>query len=271
MSNRASLVDTCVLITRPAVVADGLRRGVEALGGVPVCVPTVRIEALPELAGNASVFTRLEREALIIFVSSNAVRFAMPLIQAAGLLTRKPDAIAVGPATAATLLEFELEAVMTPETRFDTEGLLAMPVLSAQQVDARQVIICKGTGGRFNLELELRRRGAKVTMVDVYRRVPGGIEERRRLYEVREKVDVAVVTSGEGLRNLFALLDVSHHDWLQELPLVVPSRRVADVGIELGLRCPALVAGGAGDAAVLASLVSWRCQQLRCAGEGALS
>mgnify|MGYP000532489885 CR=1 FL=1 len=72
----------------------------------------------------ASVADRVD---LLIFVSANAVRYAFPLM---------PDKIpldlqvaAVGTATARALEEHGLDPTLVPDSRMDSEGLLALPAL----------------------------------------------------------------------------------------------------------------------------------------------
>ena len=206
------LARTCVLITRPADQAEGLMRGVEALGGEAVCVPTVKVEALSDLRAARAQIARLVARDIGIFVSSNAVKFAAPLLRDALRREDWPRWVAVGPATAAALREREFGPVAVPAERFDSEGLLALAELSPERVEGRHIVIFKGLGGRPDLVSGFRARAATVTTVDGYRRISGDTGERQRLAEVRAAIDIAVVTSGQGLRNLFAMLGRAHHD-----------------------------------------------------------
>ena len=155
---------TAVVLTRPQADSERLSQTLQSEGFQTRVMPIMTIEAIPD--AERALSPSLSDDALCIFVSANAVRFGLP--QLGPDLARCPDltVIAVGNKTRDTLVAEGIQAQVP--FRADSEGLLAMPALSAP--DARDVVIVKGEGGRELLASELTRRGARVTEWVCYRR-----------------------------------------------------------------------------------------------------
>ena len=155
---------TAVVLTRPQADSERLSQTLQSEGFQTRVMPIMTIEAIPD--AERALSPSLSDDALCIFVSANAVRFGLP--QLGPDLARCPDliVIAVGNKTRDTLVAEGIQAQVP--FRADSEGLLAMPALSAP--DARDVVIVKGEGGRELLASELIRRGARVTEWVCYRR-----------------------------------------------------------------------------------------------------
>jgi uroporphyrinogen-III synthase len=186
---------------------------------------------------------------LLIFLSEHAVRFGLPALQRAPWLSTA-RILAVGARTAAVLGEAGIEA-SAPDGPATSEGLLDSSLLDG--IDGRRVLLVRGIGGRSVLAGELRRRGAAVFGYACYRREPlSGVDAAVR------GCDVIVVSSGDGLREVDRLWRAA--GGAAAVPLLVPSARVARLGVELGFSnihdC-----GGADSSAVLAVL-----RRLACAG-----
>ena len=67
-----------------------------------------------------------------------------------------------------------------------------------------------------------------------------------------------VITSAQGLDNLFTLLGERARPWLKEAGYVVASDRLAEHADALGITERPVVAAGADDDALLAALIRWR-------------
>ena len=67
-----------------------------------------------------------------------------------------------------------------------------------------------------------------------------------------------VVTSGEGLRNLWEMVGPEGRARLVRTVLVAVSERVVQLARELGFEAPILLAPEAGDEAVVETLCRWR-------------
>ena len=112
-----------------------------------------------------------------------------------------------------------------------------------------QVLVVKGRGGRTTIQDWLRARDRTVVEWDVYRRVPldPGISG--------ECIDAIVASSGDGLRVVEQLWFAERRD--ARVPLLVPSKRVADLAKATGFE-RVVVTAGAGAAAVVDALLKLR-------------
>jgi uroporphyrinogen-III synthase len=142
----------------------------------------------------------------------------------AGVLAAIPTCIAVGASTAAALAQCGVIAIV-PEAA-SSEGLLELDAVAA--VAGTRVLIVAGEGGRRVIDRTLRERGASIVRWEAYRRgaVPvSGL--------CATAIDAIVVGSGDGFRAAARLWFDAQGD--PEIPVVVPSARVARLGTELGL------------------------------------
>jgi uroporphyrinogen-III synthase len=189
----------------------------------------------------------LTEGAVCIFISANAVQYGLPHI-ASDLSQRESSVlIAVGQQTQLALQAAGFEAIAPDQA--DTEGLLALPALSAGALE--QALIVKGEGGRALLASELRRRGVAVTEWSCYRRCWPSVDLSPLSAAGRPWVFQA--SSGEVLSRLVVLInEASRLDLLQH-PVIVPSKRIAVLATELGWHT-VLCSDNASDEAVIASL-----------------
>lgn len=220
-----------VLVTRPEAQADGLCELIEQAHGRPVRFPAMEIQPLTD-PDAAQLLQQLAQTDLLIFISANAVQYAFPLL---------PDELpiglqiaALGRATAFALEEVGLSPDLMPEKRFDSEGLLALPML--QEMAGKRVVIVRGEGGRELLKSTLEARGARVDYAEVYRRSLPRRNPANLIAGWGRLVDVVTATSSQLLDNLWALLGVPGQALLKETPLVVLSRRTAEHAQQLGCR-----------------------------------
>ena len=217
---------TAVVLTRPQADSERLSQTLQSEGFQTRVMPIMTIEAIPD--AERALSPTLSDDALCIFVSANAVRFGLP--QLGPDLARCPDltVIAVGNKTRDTLVAEGIQAQVP--FRADSEGLLAMPALSAP--DARDVVIVKGEGGRELLASELIRRGARVTEWVCYRRCWPDVDVSE-LSKVGDGL-IFQASSGEALLRLAELVAGEGQLDLFQSPIIVPSDRVARLAIDMG-------------------------------------
>ena len=217
---------TTVVLTRPQADSERLSEALQNEGFQTRVMPIITIEAIPtaEQAPAPSV----SDDALCIFISANAVRFGLP--QMGSALARDSDltVIAVGNKTRDTLAAEGIQAQVP--VRADSEGLLAMPALSAS--DSRDVVIVKGEGGRELLASELTGRGARVTEWACYRRCWPEVDVSG-LIEISAGL-IFQASSGEMVSRLSELLAGGGHADLFQSSIIVPSDRVARLATEIG-------------------------------------
>jgi len=247
-----------VMVTRPRHQAEPLARRLEAAGARVVRFPALEIAQPADLRPALGTIERLAGAHLAVFVSANAVTRAMLLVAARGGWPRGVRAAAIGAATAAALERWGLDDVLRPAQAYDSEALLALPALQASALAGRRVVVFRGEGGRELLERTLAERGAQVESAVVYRRERPRVGARA-LGEARRGVDVVVVTSGEGLRNLFELTEPLGREWLRARRLVVVGERTAALARALGVRRAPVVAARADEAELVAAVVRAAC------------
>ena len=238
-----------VLVTRPSHQAENLSRLIEQHGGIAVRLPTVAIIECDNLLAIQKKLANLDEFQWLIFVSSNAVNFAL---KANGGKIAQPKKLrlgAIGKATANALAVAGLSVDLLPEPPYNSEALLALPDM--QDIEGQRVLIVRGEGGREELANILRHRGASVHYLNVYKRTIPSItnDELISLLE-QKKLDVITATSGEILQNLLIILGVEHHRQLFALPLVVVSDRIKQLAVEMGFKQIA-VASSPSDEAIL--------------------
>ncbi len=241
-----------VLVTRPADQSTQLCRLLEEAGCTPLVLPTLAIEPLATAEPTATLRAALPCD-LAIFISANAVRHALPVIAAAGGLPAQCRVAAVGAASAAALRAAGFGNVLVPDTRFDSEGLLALPELDA--VADRSVVIFRGEEGRRLLAQTLAARGAQVHEVVCYRRRTA-VDEAPRLAEWLAAGAIAVLTA-TSRAGYAALLELAGPQAaaLADLPLAVLAPALAEHARARGHRGAIANAETATDAALAAAVL----------------
>lgn len=236
-----------VLVTRPAAQATALGAGLRAAGLTPLYLPTLAIEAADPAVAVAALRAALPCD-LAIFISANAVQHALPVIAAAGGLPAGCTVAAVGPASARALQAAGFSNVLTPDARFDSEGLLALPQLN--QAAGRLVVIFRGHGGRTLLADTLAARGADVRAVACYRRLAAGDPAQLKAWLETNAIAALSATSRASLDGLLTLAGPAVAQ-IKTLPLAVLSAALVDYARHAGFNGPILSAGEASDAALV--------------------
>ncbi|HEX2795777.1 MAG TPA: uroporphyrinogen-III synthase, partial [Immundisolibacter sp.] len=155
---------------------------------------------------------------------------------------------AVGPASARALRAAGFTDVLMPETRFDSEGLLALPQL--HQLAGRRVVIFRGEGGRTLLADTLTARGADVWAVACYRRVAAGDPAQLKAWLETNAIAALTATSRASLDGLLTVAGPAAAQ-LKTLPLVVLSAALVDYAQHAGFCGPIMSAREASDAGLV--------------------
>ncbi len=238
-----------VLVTRPVRQAAPFAGRLAALGAAPIVFPAIAILPPDATAPLRAAFAALAGYDAAVFVSANAVEHGLP---SPGTWPQRLPAYAPGPGTAEALAAAGIADVRMPTTSYDSEGLLALPELQAMA--GRRVLVLRGEGGRELLAETLRARGATVDCVACYRRACP--TDGTGLIEVfaAGRVAAVTVTSGEGIDNLWALVDAPTRARWRGLPTFAPHPRIAAHARSLALQ---VIETGSGDAGLVAGLVEW--------------
>lgn len=250
MATDYSLKHLHVAVTRPAEQAMPLCEAIFQHGGEPILYPLIAIAPLENYQTLEGQLGLLEKTDWAIFISSNAVAYAMPhVIRKYGNVPENLQFAAIGHQTAKELSNFGIHNVLIPRTRFDSETLLALAEM--QNVANMTIAIFRGEGGRELIADTLKARGANVYFIESYRRInPQTDTSLLNVQWKQGKLDAVIVTSSEAMRNLIQM--ASESLWLRHVTLCVNHERIAELPRQLGLKV--LVAKAPGDDAMLECL-----------------
>ncbi len=245
-----ALAQQRILVTRPAHQAQPLCALIRACGGIPWVFPVLDIQPVADDSALERCRNRLEQYALAIFISANAVHYALPKLLENGALPAQLQLAAVGKGTAAAMQALGCAPHWLP-AQFNSEGLLALPEL--QQMQGKRVLILRGEGGRELLAETLRERGAQLDTVAVYRRCVPVLDKNAHPWLVQGEIDSIVISSGEGLQNLLQLL--GNPPWLQDKSWALISPRLLDKLRQAGVQGAAAIAPQSDDEGLLQALL----------------
>lgn len=245
------LAGVAVLVTRPLPLGQELAARLAEEGASAVVCPGVRIEPVQNDSVREALGAARSAD-LVIFVSPSAVHAALPLLQAQGSLSGRVAAI--GPGTAQALGKHGLDDVIVAPEGHDSEALVAHPAL--QQVAGRRVALIRGIGGRQLLAEHLRGSGARLQVVECYRRLPpeGSLDDKLATWKGARGMAWSA-TSAEILDNLFALSGQAGSAMLRSQVLLVPHARIAARAFLHGVQ--RILVTGPGDAGMVTGLKTW--------------
>ena len=238
-----------IVITRPLGQANQLEALIKQAGGNAVLFPLLAITALENYSAFDASIAQLDQFDWAIFISSNAVQNSLPRLLKQNIPAHLRFA-AIGPKTAADLATFGIQNTLTPEHRFDSEALLALPEMQAMK--NKKVMIFRGVGGREVLADTLKIRGATVSFAESYRRInPQQNLAPLGQLAAQNKLDAMVVTSSEAMRYLLDMAEDAA--WLKNVKLCVNHARIGEEARTRGLNV--CVAKAPGDEAMMDCLI----------------
>ncbi|HSH73459.1 MAG TPA: uroporphyrinogen-III synthase [Methylophilaceae bacterium] len=248
-NDAAALSGYGIAITRPTGQAGKLTELIRTAGGKPFAFPLIAIAPLEDYSAFDHQLTELEKDDWAIFISSNAVQNGMPRVLQHHTIPISLKFAAIGPVTASELAAFGVAQVLTPQDRFDSEALLALPEM--HNVTGKRFVIFRGVGGREVLADTLKARGAMVRFAECYRRINPQTDTKVLASMWQNKqLHALVVTSSEAMRHLLALaIQDDDAAWIKHIVICVNHERIAEEARQRGLR-PA-VAAAPGDEAML--------------------
>ncbi len=250
-----ALYGLTIAVTRPQAQAEVLAEFLRSHGAKVLEFPLLAIDAL----SNEEIDEHCDRDALagadgIIFVSANAVDHGVPAISRRGGMPQTATIYAIGDATAARLAEADIANAVVPVTGNDSEGLLALPALSA--VAGESFVLVRGLsegGGRQLLADTLTARGARVTSLNCYTRraltLPQEARERLVTGMTERTIHAISVLSVDTLASL--ITNTGSASVSSGCMMLVPHIRIAGAVRAMGLTRVAVAPMGA-DALVLA-------------------
>jgi len=197
-----------VLVTRPAHQTDDLARLLREEGAEPVLAPAIRIiePADPE---RLAVAVREMGYGWVVFTSANGVKHFFAEVERQGRDARvlgDAKVCAIGPATAAALLQHGIRADVVP-TEFKGEDAAAA-VIAAGDLTGVRVLLPRAEVAREALPDLLRAAGALVDVVAAYRTVGPSEDDAIAIRDAvfRKTVDIITFTSPSTVREVAAAL-----------------------------------------------------------------
>lgn len=275
-----------VVVTRPAGQSRQLTEALHAAGLDVLGFPLLAIGPAADDTQLRAALARLSDYALVVFVSPNAVSFALDTLaqvqNTAGQAQWPADVpvAVVGPSSVTALAERGIapptHRVIAPagaqgegdgagdSPRFDSEALWSELDTTPGAFAGRGVLIIRGNGGRDWLGDRLREAGAAVGAVEAYSRT---LPEPTTMQwqAVRDSLKPGappyawLLTSSEAVRNLDALarlhLSPQEHERLKQMQCIAPHARIAAQAQALGFAH--VLPAAPGDAGLLAACTQW--------------
>jgi len=191
-----------VLITRARHQVDPFRRELVDLGAAVIEVPTLEIRPMPTDERVRNAIKSLERTALVIFASANAVDIFFQMLLGTGADARAlhtSKLCAIGQETAESLERHGLRPELVT-SEYTAEGLAK--ALEGWEMNGMHVLVPRAEVARDALPSLLANRGAEVEILPVYRSMcpPEAGPALLRLFNA-EGVDVITFTSSSTVYN----------------------------------------------------------------------
>lgn len=218
-----------VLITRPEEQAEDLASQLRQLGAEPILLPTITLLPPEDWEAVDEAIRSLQQFHWVVFTSVNGVRAFIGRMHA----TNRPVSLlagcrlaAIGPATARALEE----ACRTPDVVPEEFLSDALPD-ALGEVKGRRILLPRADIARKAMAEELRRRGAEVVEIAVYR-----VQQRTEAQIASlPRPDLITLTSPSTVRSLAHMLaEAGRLDWLSAVPLICIGPITAAAVRELG-------------------------------------
>ncbi len=237
-TDSSSLAGRRVLICRPEPEASRLARQFQAAGAQTRVFPLVQREPLAETPERRATLLSLDEFSHVIAVSPYAARLLLEELDT--WWPQLPVGInwyGVGAGTARVLAEYGLKPHI-PDEGWTSEALLKLPSLA--HFDGERVLVARGEEGRELTRQTLEARGARVTIMPLYRRFCPDYSKKQISTALHDfSADAVIALSGETLNNLIALCANCSHNLYDKL-VIVPARRIADQAVAAGFNAPCI-------------------------------
>ncbi len=204
---KTPLIGKRILITRAQEQSAEFTSHLKRLGAEVIVFPT--IEIVPPLRWDRldQAIARLQAYDWAIFTSANGVHFFWQRLKQKGCRFRIPSSLrvcAIGPATANQLKQKGIPVDYIPK-EYIAEAIL--DGFKKMAIQGSQILLARARIARDVLPEGLRKLGAEVDVVEVYRTVKpkGGARKLRQLL-TDEDIDVITFTSSSTVNHFVELL-----------------------------------------------------------------
>jgi uroporphyrinogen-III synthase len=213
-----------VLVTRTRDQASALSQRLQALGAIPVELPTIRIVPPQDWQQLDDALKRLyETDSSdrpyynwLVLTSANGVHIWCERLLSMGYDPRAmPDVriATIGPATAAALARYGIVADLLPDEYIAEAGATAL-IRDVQQrglpLKGQRILLARAAEARKVLVSELQEAGAEVDEVAAYSTLPVASDDEQGREVLRllqnQQLDILTFTSSSTVRNFVAWL-----------------------------------------------------------------
>ena len=195
-----------VLVTRSRDQASALSALLSREGAQPLEVPTIEVRPLRDYGELDDALSALHEYAWVVFTSTNTVEVVFQRLARLGRDARAfqgARVAAIGPATAASLLERGIVADFVPEGYVSESVVEGMKHLD---IAGKRILLPRPDIQRETLRKGLAALGATVHDVVVYNTVLPEQSASHLTEILSDGIDVATFTSSSTVKNLHALL-----------------------------------------------------------------
>lgn len=192
-----------VVVTRAAHQAEELARPLRELGAEVILVPVIGIAPPADPGPLREAAARANEYDWIIFTSANAITAFLAELPHSPAVC-KAHVATVGAATRDAAERFGFAVALTPE-RYVAESLVE--AFAGQELNGRRILIPSAAVTRDVVAAELRKRGARVDVVEAYRNVVPREAAERSADVFREPYpDWVTFASSSAVDNLIRLI-----------------------------------------------------------------
>jgi uroporphyrinogen III methyltransferase/synthase len=227
-----------ILITRAKEQAAEFMELLANYGAEPVEFPTIEIVPPASWKPLDRAIGKLGNYDWLLFTSVNGVDFFMKRLFDKGHDLRKltkAKVVAIGPKTAEAVRKHGIVPDLVPKY-FQAEAVLEG--LAGVRMKGKRVLLPRAKEAREILPTELKKRGAKVDVVEAYRTVaPKGRREELKSMLERKELAVITFTSSSTVKNFMTLFKGQPvTQWLSGVKIACIGPITADTAREFGLR-----------------------------------
>jgi uroporphyrinogen III methyltransferase/synthase len=204
---KKSLTGKKILITRAREQSGDFSTQLKKLGAEVIEFPTIEIAPPTRWKELDQAIDRLKSYDLIIFTSANGVNFFWQRLKERGKSLHLPPFLkvcAIGPATADRLKRKGVSVRYVPK-EFIAESILEG--FKKVRMEGKRILLARAEKARDILPKGLRKMGAEVDVVEVYRTVrPKGGSKKMKKLLIEKKIDVITFTSSSTVNHFADLL-----------------------------------------------------------------
>jgi uroporphyrinogen III methyltransferase/synthase len=205
--NKKSLDGKKILITRTRQQSGDFSTQLKKLGAEVIECPTIEIVPPTRWKGLDQAIDQLKSYDWILFTSANGVNFFWQRLKERRKSPHLPPSLkvgAIGPATADRLKRKGVSVHYVPK-EFIAESILEG--FKKVRMEGKRILLARAKKARDILPKGLRKMGAEVEVVEIYRTVkPKGGSKKIKNLLAEEKIDVITFTSSSTVNHFANLL-----------------------------------------------------------------